>query len=39
MLLQKYEFKLVPGQAPATPKPSVTIPMTNPLLTIVTARE
>ncbi|KAG0061694.1 hypothetical protein BGZ89_011242 [Linnemannia elongata] len=39
MLLQRYDFKLVPGQAPATPKPSVTIPMTNPLLTIVTARQ
>ncbi|KAF9932696.1 hypothetical protein FBU30_007539 [Linnemannia zychae] len=39
MLLQRYEFRLVPGQAPATPKPSVTIPMSNPLLTIITPRQ
>ncbi|KAG0297640.1 hypothetical protein BGZ96_005517 [Linnemannia gamsii] len=39
MLLQRYEFKLVPGQAPATPKPSATIPMANPLMTIVTTRQ
>ncbi|KAF9134551.1 hypothetical protein BGW39_006644 [Mortierella sp. 14UC] len=38
MLLQRYEFRLVPGQPPATPKPSVTIPMTNPLLTLVSPR-
>ncbi|KAF9909508.1 hypothetical protein EC991_008490 [Linnemannia zychae] len=38
MLLQRYEFKLAPGQPPATPKPSVTIPMTNPLLTLVSLR-
>ncbi|KAF8931540.1 hypothetical protein BGZ58_007577 [Dissophora ornata] len=38
MLLQTYQFKLVPGQQPAIAKGSVTLPMAHPLLTTVTKR-
>ncbi|KAK3826048.1 MAG: cytochrome P450 [Benniella sp.] len=38
MLIQKYQFKLVPGQKPAIVKGSVTLPMANPLLTTVANR-
>ncbi|KAG0007115.1 hypothetical protein BGZ65_006660 [Modicella reniformis] len=38
LLLQKYQFKLVPGQRPAIIKPSATIPMLHPLLTTMTSR-
>ncbi|KAG0319750.1 hypothetical protein BGZ99_004942 [Dissophora globulifera] len=36
MLLQTYQFKLVPGQQPGIVKGSVTLPMLHPLLTTVT---
>ncbi|KAG0365390.1 hypothetical protein BGZ54_006569 [Gamsiella multidivaricata] len=38
LLLQKYEFGLVPGQQPAVVKGSVTLPMAYPLMTKVTSR-
>jgi cytochrome P450 len=38
MLIQKYQFRLVPGQKPAIVKGSVTLPMVNPLLTTVATR-
>ncbi|KAF9427749.1 hypothetical protein BGZ94_004227 [Podila epigama] len=38
MLLQNYEFKLAPGQSTPKAKGSVTLPMKDPLLTVVTPR-
>ncbi|KAF9160853.1 hypothetical protein DFQ26_005127 [Actinomortierella ambigua] len=35
----RFEFKLVPGQAPAVPLPSLTIPMKNPLMVTVHRRQ
>ncbi|KAG0311463.1 hypothetical protein BGZ97_011863 [Linnemannia gamsii] len=39
MLLQKFDFKLVPGQPVPEPKPSATLPMLNPLMTIATRKQ
>ncbi|KAF9094033.1 hypothetical protein BGX23_002582 [Mortierella sp. AD031] len=39
MLLQKFDFKLVPGQPVPEPKPSATLPMLNPLLTLATRKQ
>ncbi|KAG0245978.1 cytochrome P450 [Mortierella sp. GBAus27b] len=38
LLIQKYQFKLAPGQQPAMIKGSVTLPMLHPLWTMVTTR-
>ncbi|KAF9584878.1 hypothetical protein BGW38_004820 [Lunasporangiospora selenospora] len=38
LLLRNFDFQLKPGQPPVEPKNSVTLPMQNPLLTIVTRR-
>ncbi|KAF9131530.1 hypothetical protein BGX30_013052 [Mortierella sp. GBA39] len=39
MLLQKFDFKLVPGQPIPEPKPSATLPMLNPLMTFTTRKQ
>ncbi|KAF9134550.1 hypothetical protein BGW39_006643 [Mortierella sp. 14UC] len=39
MLLQNFDFKLVPGQPIPEPKPSATLPMKEPLMTITTRKQ
>ncbi|KAF9151421.1 hypothetical protein BG015_006712 [Linnemannia schmuckeri] len=39
MLLQNFDFKLVPGQPIPEPKPSATLPMLNPLMTFTTRKQ
>ncbi|KAG0369715.1 hypothetical protein BGX24_002316 [Mortierella sp. AD032] len=39
MLLQNFNFKLVPGQPIPEPKPSATLPMKDPLMTITTRKQ
>ncbi|KAF9932697.1 hypothetical protein FBU30_007540 [Linnemannia zychae] len=39
LLLQNFNFKLAPDQAPVEPKPSATLPMMNPLMTFTTRKQ
>ncbi|KAG0297639.1 hypothetical protein BGZ96_005516 [Linnemannia gamsii] len=39
MMLQKFDFKLVPGQPVAEPKAAASLPMLNPLMTFTTRKQ